>query len=85
MFLFFVATLQFLMKSFFLLQHKKLLDSKRKESDELQTNAGGIIERGKNDREELEAAQKRLQALAVGLSANDEGDDATLANQLMSN
>lgn len=57
--------------------------AKRKELEDLLSKSGGIIEKGKNDRDELEAAQKRLQALAVGLSANDEGEDATLANQLM--
>lgn len=39
---------------------------------------------GTTDAEEVEKAQRRLQGIIAGLSTNEDGEDATLANQLLS-
>lgn len=42
-----------------------------------------VQEEGRKDAEELEAAQQHFKAVSAGLSANEDGEAATLAGQMM--
>lgn len=42
-----------------------------------------VQEEGQKDTEELEAAQQHFKAVSAGLSANEDGEAATLAGQMM--
>lgn len=63
---------------------KKALAAKIKELEKITTAIAECQQQANLDVQEFEAAQRRIQALATGLSANEEGgDDATLAKQLL--
>ncbi|XP_071446433.1 structural maintenance of chromosomes protein 2 [Hetaerina americana] len=57
------------------------LAAKRKELEKLEASFAGLREAVKADREALAAAQRRFQAVSTGLMANDDGEEATLAEQ----
>uniref|UniRef100_A0A915IJC3 Structural maintenance of chromosomes protein n=1 Tax=Romanomermis culicivorax TaxID=13658 RepID=A0A915IJC3_ROMCU len=61
----------------------KLLNAKQKELDDLTKKCGGMIEKGEKNQHDLAAAQKRIQALAAGMSVDDKGETVTLNNQLI--
>lgn len=42
-----------------------------------------VQDEGQKDAEELEAAQQHFKAVSAGLSANEDGEAATLAGQMM--
>ncbi|XP_067137577.1 structural maintenance of chromosomes protein 2 [Centruroides vittatus] len=59
------------------------LKNKEKEMEKLLTKFLQLQETSKKDAEAVQAAQKHFQAVSAGLSSNAEGEEATLADQLM--
>lgn len=65
-------------------EDKSSATSKQKELDKLLDKLNSLQEASKKDAEAVEAANKHFQAVSAGLCSNTEGEEATLANQLMS-
>lgn len=65
------------------LQDKKMLVVKEKEVSVLTKQLQALQEEGKNDSAALEAAEQHFKAVSAGLSTNEDGEEATLAGQMM--
>ncbi|KAF6208651.1 hypothetical protein GE061_017109 [Apolygus lucorum] len=63
---------------------EKALSTKKAELSNAQNVFDALQDAEKNDAEALTAAQERFQAVSSGLVATDEGDNATLQDQLIS-
>ncbi|XP_013399508.1 structural maintenance of chromosomes protein 2 [Lingula anatina] len=61
----------------------KVLKSKQKELEKFNETYSRLLQQSKDDEEAIVAAQKHFHAVSAGLSSNDEGEAATLADQLM--
>ncbi|XP_072023463.1 LOW QUALITY PROTEIN: structural maintenance of chromosomes protein 2-like [Amphiura filiformis] len=59
------------------------LKLQEKEIEKNKTNFDKLEKKWKDDLEGVTTAQKHFQAVSSGLSSNDDGEDATLADQLM--
>ncbi|XP_030644090.1 structural maintenance of chromosomes protein 2 [Chanos chanos] len=64
-------------------EDKKVLASKEAEVVKATERLQAVQEEGRKDAEELEAAQQHFRAVSAGLSANEDGAEATLAGQMM--
>ncbi|XP_053474816.1 structural maintenance of chromosomes protein 2 [Ictalurus furcatus] len=64
-------------------EDKKVLSAKEGEVAKATERLRAVQEEGQKDAEELEAAQKHFKAVSAGLSANEDGEAATLAGQMM--
>lgn len=62
---------------------KKVLSAKEGEAAKALERLKAVQEEGQKDAEELEAAQQHFKAVSAGLSANEDGEAATLAGQMM--
>lgn len=67
----------------FFLKDKKVFSAKEGEVTKAMERLKAVQEEGKKDAEELEAAQQHFKAVSAGLSANEDGEAATLAGQMM--
>lgn len=65
------------------LQDKKMLVVKEKEVSVLTKQLQALQEEGKNDSAALETAEQHFKAVSAGLSTNEDGEEATLAGQMM--
>uniref|UniRef100_I3JQD5 Structural maintenance of chromosomes protein n=1 Tax=Oreochromis niloticus TaxID=8128 RepID=I3JQD5_ORENI len=64
-------------------EDKKMLVVKEKEVSVLTKQLQALQEEGKNDSAALEAAEQHFKAVSAGLSTNEDGEEATLAGQMM--
>ncbi|KAF4071583.1 hypothetical protein AMELA_G00275090 [Ameiurus melas] len=64
-------------------EDKKVLSAKEGEVAKATERLRAVQEEGQKDAEELEAAQQHFKAVSAGLSANEDGEAATLAGQMM--
>ncbi len=64
-------------------QDQATLKLQEKEIDKNKANFAKLEQKYKDDLEGVTAAQKHFQAVSAGLSSSDDGEDATLADQLM--
>ena len=64
-------------------QDEKTIEAKARELVKLQEQLEVLHEKSSSDEAELASAQKHYQAVSAGLSKNTDGEDATLADQLM--
>uniref|UniRef100_A0A4W4F0W7 Structural maintenance of chromosomes protein n=1 Tax=Electrophorus electricus TaxID=8005 RepID=A0A4W4F0W7_ELEEL len=64
-------------------EDKKMMSAKEGEVAKATKLLKAVQEEGQKDTEELEAAQQRFKAVSAGLSANEDGEEATLAGQMM--
>ncbi|NXD13174.1 SMC2 protein, partial [Nothocercus nigrocapillus] len=64
-------------------EDSKALLSKEKEVKKMQEGLSALQEASKKDANALAAAQKHFNAVSAGLSSNDDGEEATLAEQMM--
>ncbi|XP_056136927.1 structural maintenance of chromosomes protein 2 [Lampris incognitus] len=64
-------------------EDKKMLVVKEKEVAKLAEKLGALQEEGKQDNAALEAAEQHFRAVSAGLSTNEDGEEATLAGQMM--
>lgn len=60
-----------------------MLSAKEGEVNKVVERLKAVQEEGKKDAEELEVAQQHFKAVSAGLSANEDGEAATLAGQMM--
>lgn len=67
----------------FFQKDKKVLSAKEGEVAKAMEGLKAVQEEGQKDAEELEAAQQHFKAVSAGLSANEDGEAATLAGQMM--
>ncbi|XP_077867621.1 structural maintenance of chromosomes protein 2-like [Saccoglossus kowalevskii] len=59
------------------------LKSKEKEIEKFDSNFSKLQEKSKADADAVSAAQKHFHAVSAGLSSNDDGEDRTLADQMI--
>ncbi|MEQ2214851.1 hypothetical protein XENOCAPTIV_021914, partial [Xenoophorus captivus] len=64
-------------------QDKKMLVVKEKEVSKLAEQLRAIQEEGQKDSATLEAAEQHFRAVSAGLSTNEDGEEDTLAGQMM--
>lgn len=64
-------------------QDKKMLVVKEKEVSKLTEQLQALQEEGQKDSAALEAAEQHFRAVSAGLSSNEDGEEATLAGQMM--
>ncbi|NWY62967.1 SMC2 protein, partial [Chionis minor] len=64
-------------------EDSKALASKEKELKKIETELHGLQEASEKDADALAAAQQHFNAISAGLSSNDDGEAATLAEQMM--
>ncbi|NXR04988.1 SMC2 protein, partial [Sagittarius serpentarius] len=64
-------------------EDSKLLVSKEKELKETEKELNALQEASEKDAEAFAAAQQHFNAVCAGLSSNDDGEEATLAAQMM--
>uniref|UniRef100_A0A672GNI5 SMC hinge domain-containing protein n=1 Tax=Salarias fasciatus TaxID=181472 RepID=A0A672GNI5_SALFA len=64
-------------------EDKKMLVVKEKEVSKLREQLQAVQEEGQKDGAELEAAEQHFKAVSAGLSTNEDGEEATLAGQMM--
>ena len=64
-------------------QDEMQLKAKEKEIDKKEEALQKVAEKSKADEEAIAAAQKHYHAVSAGLSSNADGEDKTLADQLM--
>ncbi|XP_025896562.1 structural maintenance of chromosomes protein 2 isoform X2 [Nothoprocta perdicaria] len=64
-------------------EDSKALVSKEKEVKKIQEGLNALQETSKKDADALATAQKYFNAVSAGLSSNDDGEEATLAEQMM--
>ncbi|XP_068177856.1 structural maintenance of chromosomes protein 2 [Antennarius striatus] len=64
-------------------EDKKMLVVKEKEVSKMKEQLQALQEEGQNDSAALEAAEQRFKAVSAGLSTNEDGEEATLAGQMM--
>lgn len=57
--------------------------SKEKELKKIEKELNALQEASEKDADALAAAQQHFNAVSAGLSSNDEGEEATLAGQMM--
>lgn len=60
-----------------------MLSAKEGEVVKAMERLRAVQDEGQKDAEELEAAQQHFKAVSAGLSANEDGEAATLAGQMM--
>ncbi|KAG8235123.1 hypothetical protein J437_LFUL014386, partial [Ladona fulva] len=68
---------------FLIIKDESALATKTKELAKLEATFAGLKDKVAGDKEALAAAQRRFQAVSTGLLANDQGEDATLAEQII--
>ncbi|TMS23743.1 Structural maintenance of chromosomes protein 2 [Larimichthys crocea] len=64
-------------------EDKKMLVVKEKEVSKLTEQLKAVQEEGQKDSAALEAAEQHFKAVSAGLSTNEDGEEATLAGQMM--
>uniref|UniRef100_A0A4W6G657 Structural maintenance of chromosomes protein n=1 Tax=Lates calcarifer TaxID=8187 RepID=A0A4W6G657_LATCA len=64
-------------------EDKKMLTVKEKEVSKLAEQLKTLQEEGQKDSAALEAAEQHFKAVSAGLSTNEDGEEATLAGQMM--
>ncbi|KAJ8271368.1 hypothetical protein COCON_G00102270 [Conger conger] len=64
-------------------EDKKVMAAKEKEVTKMAEKLSSIQEEGRKDTEALATAQQHFNAVSAGLSTNEDGEDATLAGQMM--
>ncbi|KAM7008779.1 structural maintenance of chromosomes protein 2 [Tautogolabrus adspersus] len=64
-------------------EDKKMLVVKEKEVSKLTEQLQALQEEGQKDSAALEAAEQHFRAVSAGLSTNEDGEEATLAGQMM--
>ncbi|XP_029859166.1 structural maintenance of chromosomes protein 2 isoform X2 [Aquila chrysaetos chrysaetos] len=64
-------------------EDSKALVSKEKELKKIEEELNALQEASEKDADALAAAQQRFNAVSAGLSSNDNGEEATLAGQMM--
>ena len=64
-------------------QDKKMVVVKEKEVAKLQEKLQTLQAEGQKDSAALEAAEQHFRAVSAGLSTNEDGEEATLAGQMM--
>uniref|UniRef100_A0A665SZZ2 SMC hinge domain-containing protein n=1 Tax=Echeneis naucrates TaxID=173247 RepID=A0A665SZZ2_ECHNA len=64
-------------------EEKKMLTVKEKEVSKLMEQLQILQEEGQKDSAALEAAEQHFKAVSAGLSTNEDGEEATLAGQMM--
>uniref|UniRef100_A0A8C4FGJ8 Structural maintenance of chromosomes protein n=1 Tax=Dicentrarchus labrax TaxID=13489 RepID=A0A8C4FGJ8_DICLA len=64
-------------------EDKKMLVVKEKEVSKLTEQLQALQEEGQQDSAALEAAEQHFRAVSAGLSTNEDGEEATLAGQMM--
>ncbi|XP_065717437.1 structural maintenance of chromosomes protein 2 isoform X1 [Patagioenas fasciata] len=64
-------------------EDSKALTSKEKEIQKIQKELNALQEESEKDADALAAAQQHFNAVSAGLSSNADGEDATLAEQMM--
>ncbi|XP_056265263.1 structural maintenance of chromosomes protein 2 [Pseudoliparis swirei] len=64
-------------------EDKKMLVVKEKEVSKLTEQLQALQEEGQKDGAALEAAEQHFRAVSAGLSTNEDGEEATLAGQMM--
>ncbi|KAJ8336163.1 hypothetical protein SKAU_G00395060 [Synaphobranchus kaupii] len=64
-------------------EDKKVMAVKEKEVAKMAETLRSVQEEGQNDAEALVAAQQHFNAVSAGLSTNEDGEEATLAGQMM--
>ncbi|XP_061536561.1 LOW QUALITY PROTEIN: structural maintenance of chromosomes protein 2 [Phycodurus eques] len=64
-------------------EDKKMLVVKEKEVSKLTEQLQALKEEGQKDGAALEAAEQHFKAVSAGLSSNEDGEEATLAGQMM--
>lgn len=61
---------------------KKELEKKRKELEKMESENGGQEKRGKDAEEKLQKARSKMEALAKGMTTDEDGNAVTLEGQL---
>ena len=69
--------------SSFVLQNKKTVAARQKDLDKMAQRIQEVKDASEKDAADYAAAQKHFQAVSSGLSANDDGEAATLNEQLL--
>ena len=69
--------------SSFVLQNKKTVAARQKDLDKMAQRIQEVKDASEKDTADYAAAQKHFQAVSSGLSANDDGEAATLNEQLL--
>ncbi|XP_042341746.1 structural maintenance of chromosomes protein 2 [Plectropomus leopardus] len=64
-------------------EDKKMLVVKEKEVSKLTEQLQALQEEGQKESADLEAAEQHFRAVSAGLSTNEDGEEATLAGQMM--
>uniref|UniRef100_A0A7N8YPQ1 Structural maintenance of chromosomes protein n=1 Tax=Mastacembelus armatus TaxID=205130 RepID=A0A7N8YPQ1_9TELE len=64
-------------------EDKKMLVVKENEVSKLRKQLQGLQDEGQKDSSALEAAEQHFRAVSAGLSTNEDGEEATLAGQMM--
>nr|XP_057941662.1 structural maintenance of chromosomes protein 2 [Doryrhamphus excisus] len=64
-------------------EDKKMLLVKEKEVSKVMEKLQALKEEGQKDSADLEAAEQHFKAVSAGLSTNEDGEEATLASQMM--
>ncbi|XP_076874633.1 structural maintenance of chromosomes protein 2 [Brachyhypopomus gauderio] len=64
-------------------EDKKMMSAKEGEVSKATVRLKTVQEEGREDAERLDAARKCFEAISAGLSANEDGEEATLAGQMM--
>ncbi|KAM8843694.1 structural maintenance of chromosomes protein 2 [Synchiropus picturatus] len=64
-------------------EDKKMVLVKEKEVSKLMEQLQAVQEEGQKDNAALEAAEQHFKAVSAGLSTNEDGEEATLAGQMM--
>ncbi|XP_061761582.1 structural maintenance of chromosomes protein 2 [Nerophis ophidion] len=64
-------------------EDKKVLVVKEKEVSKLTEKLQALKEEGQKDGADLESAEQHFKAVSAGLSSNEDGEEATLASQMM--
>lgn len=71
------------LKPFFHIQDKKMLVVKDREVSKVMEQLLAMQEEGQKENAALEVAEKHFRAVSAGLSTNEDGEEATLAGQMM--
>lgn len=66
-----------------MLKDSKALVAKEKEVKKIKDGLNALQEASDNDTNALVAAQQHFNAVSAGLSSNEDGEEATLAGQMM--
>lgn len=71
------------LKVFLHIQDKKMLIVKEREVSKVMEQLLAMQEEGQKENAALEVAEKHFRAVSAGLSTNEDGEEATLAGQMM--